>query len=321
MKCKECGHEYSDDSKFCPSCGAANNGGETVAQSAAPVNVNVTVEAPAAAPQDAIKKKGFGAKFIGVLLWLILVFSLVATALVLTCNYVITPMGLKGLAKSGVMDELVDADDYMNDAFSEIGIKEKYLDSKDLENFRYQLYSDAIKFYLTGEGVAMDPDLFINLIKDNADDIEEKTGVELTKSDYKDLEEQLDDLNDEFAEEREEEFEDEPALMIVAFLFKTSSLLILIAVDIFLCLLIMLVFGKNKDKSKIYTGVSSIFAAILTLGFVGLMFVGMEQTGSMEAGEIIALFFTTIVIGVIYFICGIIGVVSGRSFRKKHTYI
>ena len=190
MICSKCGASFADGSKFCTECGApANAGSETVTSGMDMGTVAPTVSTSAILDKgsEPIKKKGFGAKFIGVLLWIILVVTLVCTAAVLTCNYLITPMGLKGLAKSGAMDELIDADEYIYDAFSEIGIKSSYLDSKKLEQFSYQLYSDALKFFFTGDGKAMDPELFVDLIKDNEDDIEDETGYTLSKSDYDDL--------------------------------------------------------------------------------------------------------------------------------------
>ena len=311
MICSKCGASFADDSKFCTECGApANAGSETVTSSQSMGTVAPTVSTSAVLDNgsEPIKKKGFGAKFIGVLLWIILVVTLVCTAAVLTCNYMITPMGLKGLAKSGAMDELIDADEYIYDAFSEIGIKSSYLDSKKLEQFSYQLYSDALKF-------------FVDLIKDNEDDIEDETGYTLSKSDYDDLRDTIDELNEEFAEDREDTFNGETGVAILEFLFKTSSLLILLAVDIFICLLIGLVFGKNKDKSKIYVGVAAIVSGIITGAFVGLVLAALNAEGSMDIGDILPFFLSTIVIAAAYFICGIVSVVMGRSFRKNHTYV
>lgn len=332
MICSKCGASFADGAKFCTECGApANAGSETVTSSMDMGTVAPTVSTSAVLDKgsEPIKKKGFGAKFFGVLLWIILVVTLVCTAAVLTCNYMITPMGLKGLAKSGVMNELFDAEDYMTEAFDDIGINTKDLDDKDVENFTFNLYSDALKFYFTGNGEAFNPNLFIDLLDDNKDDImdkmEDDMGFEISDDDFDDMKDELrdeiEDLNDEIADEREDTFKGDTGLAIVEFLFKTSSLLILLAVDIFVMLLIGLVFGKNKDKSKIYVGVAAIVSGIITGAFVGLVLAAINAEGSMDTGDILPFFLSTIIIAAAYFICGIVSVVMGRSFRKNHTYV
>ena len=75
--------------------------------------------------------------------------------------------------------------------------------------------------------------------------------------------------------------------------------------DTFIILLISLVFGKNKDKSKIYIGVASLIAGILTGGFIGIMFAAISVDGSMEIADILPFFISTIVVAALYFICGI----------------
>lgn len=270
--------------------------------------------------QKAIKKAGAGAKFLAVILSLVLCVSIVVTLALFGFTRIVSKSGIRTLLEE-TFDMDFDVDKVLADSLGrELGIDvDDVFEDDELEDLYVDVTSDVLNAMITGDAKNFNSDKLVKFVEKHADDIEDVSGVKISKSDLKDLEEMLDESMEELVEEAQDDMERDSSLALVLKLFDKRIFFAAILADLVIIALIALIFRKNVDKTTIYTGVSSIIGGAVAAGFLKLMSVAMQDEDSFELiNEIVVN--PTIVAGIVVIVLGVALIVVGKIYRKSHVY-
>ena len=335
MKCNKCGAEMLDNAAFCGVCGnkVENVGNDNAfvqpvnatqvqASSMASAATNVMPVYNAPNVSHAVHGPKGGAKFVSVLLSIIMCVGIVALMLLVCARIMISPIGMKVISSNADDNEFADS---LEDCYLyKDGIKVKmadFLDDDELEELTHRMASDMVTYMLTGEGEILDSEYIIDVCKEHEDDIEDELGGKVSKSVWDDLENDLEDENEAFKDTIADEAFDgnENVMATVQAVFSIKTLIAVAAVVVAMFAFILLIFGKYKDKTVIYTGVTDIVASVLG-GGVGAIFAAIKSTVEDDAlveGAFATMSTIEFIAAGITLVIGIVLVVVGHSIRKR----
>ncbi len=269
--------------------------------------------------QPTVKKKAsFGRKLIGVILCILLVISIMMTITLSCVRRLLSGDGLKNFIKSAFSGSFAsqvydDATDKMMAEVSDtLGIDVAAADEDEMEDMYYETISNLIAYSATGEGTAVDVEMWMDYFEDHQEEIAAASGREITDEDFDRLEEELNAANEELMEDFENNIEaeaDEPVFqgyaLLIGFSMSNVKYYCCVALTALLLILILCVFSRYADYAFIYLGVTftvtgglwflvvAILAAVKSVGSwvsegLGDYFGGLMKTNIIVAASILA---------------------------------
>lgn len=250
---------------------------------------------------------------VSVLLCIIICIASVIFMLFLSGRLLLTKVGIKQLINSTVSDEFHGAiQDAKDDIADIVGVDREVFDDREADELITETATSVLNFILTGEGDAVDPQIYIDYIEKHEDEIEDTMGHKIDDDFYEELEEELEAFNEEIKESYEEEFENDPDMEIIRTITSPKAVLIPALIIAGLIAIVFAVYNKYIDGSFISIGITCIVAGVITGGFAllellmimaiddevfSLIFDIIKNNTFMEAA-------VSVVLGIILIVCG-----------------
>ena len=201
---------------------------------------------------------------------------------------------------------------------------DEIFDDEELEELCVTMISDAATYCVSGEGEPFQSERIIDYIKNHEDEIEDLTGEKITKDQYEELEEILDEANKEIIEEYEKEVMSVEGIEYIQMFFSSKLLFVISAITLILFLSIFAIFNKRVHYSLDFVGAGLLLAALLN--FVTTAFFAMVVKSANEpvVESVISIYYNrlylfsgiSIAVGLVMLVAGI---VIGVNKKKSNS--